>query len=271
MRRLAFFLAVIALPAVAQPSPAEQGKAIYDRVCTACHGANGGAGDRAPAIVLAGASGALRGERSQAQLVAIVRDGIPGTGMPAWKGRLSEDDIAHIGAYIGALRGTALDNPTPGDTVKGEAVFWGKGMCGSCHMINGRGDAVGPDLGNIAATRKATAIYDALTKDKHSVFGDGGVHLPMIPPMNYEPVTVVTKAGKTVEGVMRNQDHWSVQMVDMSGVLHSFDRATLRSVAIRRGSVMPSDYDRQLSPEEFTNLMAFLTRQGSRLKSGGDE
>jgi len=271
MKRLALILAGIAFPAAAQPTLVEQGKAVYDRVCTACHGANGGAGDRAPAIVLAGASGALRGERSQAQLVAIVRDGIPGTGMPAWKGRLSDDDIDHIGAYIGALRGTALDNPMRGDPVKGQAVFWGKGGCSSCHMINGRGSAVGPDLGNIAATRKTTAIHDALTKDRHGVFGDGGVHLPMIPPMNYEPVTVVTKAGKTVEGVMRNQDHWSVQMVDMSGMLHSFDRAALRDFTIRPGSVMPSDYDKRLSGEEFADLMAFLTRQGIKPKSGDDE
>lgn len=271
MRSLLFAFAVLSVPAVAQTTPAEQGKAVYDRVCTACHGANGGAGDRAPAIVLAGASGALRGERSQAQLVAIIRDGIPGTSMPAWKGRLSDDDIIHIGAYIGALRGTALDNPAPGDAVKGEVVFWGNGGCSSCHMINGRGGVIGPDLGNIAASRKTTAIHDALTKETHAVFGDGGVHLPMVPPMDYEPVTVVTRAGKTVEGVMRNQDHWSVQMVDMNGRPHSFDRAALRGVTIRPGSVMPSDYDKRFSAEDFTNLMAFLTRQGSRPKSGGDE
>ena len=269
MKRLLLLL-LAAAPALAQ-TPAEQGKAVYDRHCTACHGPNGTAGERAPAIVISGATGALRGERSEAQILDIVRNGIPGSGMPAWKGRLTEVEIAALGAYVHALRGTALDNPWPGDPAHGQQVFWGKGGCASCHMIGGRGGVVGPDLSNIAAQRKAAAIQDALTKVEHRVFGDGGVHLPAIAPMDYQPVTVVTRDGKTIEGVMRNRDHWSVQMVDMSGVLHSFDRATLRSVAIRRGSVMPSNYDRQLSPEEFTDLMAFLTRQGSRPKSGGDE
>ena len=35
------------------------------------------------------------------------------------------------------------------------------------------------------------------------------------PPMNYEPVTVMTKDGQTVDGVMRNQDAFSVQLMDM--------------------------------------------------------
>jgi mono/diheme cytochrome c family protein len=127
-----------------------QGKALYDQHCTACHGANGGAGDRAPAIVSTATS--MRGQRSDAQLMAIVKNGIPGSAMPAWNNRLSDGDIANIGAFIHAMRGTALDNPLPGDVARGEAVFWGKGQCATCHAISGRGSVIGPDLGNIAGT-----------------------------------------------------------------------------------------------------------------------
>ena len=257
-------------PFVGNPQAVDQGKAIYDKNCTACHGANAGAGDRAPAIVLSGAT-SMRGERSDAQIVAIIRGGIPGTAMPAWGSRLSNDDLLRLGAYIHALRGTALDNPLPGDPAHGEAVFWGKGQCGTCHAISGRGSVIGPDLTNIAAARKATAISDALTKVEHRVYGDGGVHLPMIPPMEYNPVHIVTKDGQAIEGVMRNQDAWSVQFIGMDGKLYSFDRADLRSVTIRPGSIMPSDYDKRLSPDEFKNLLAFLTRQGSKPVTSGGE
>jgi len=261
MKRFVLLLLTIAAPAWAQS--ADQGKAVYDQHCTACHGANGGAGERAPAIVISSAT-TLRGERSEAQILDIVRNGIPGTGMPAWKSRLSETDIANIGAYVHALRGTAIDNPLPGNPAHGEQVFWGKGGCGVCHMLGGRGGVIGPDLGNIAVQRKAAAISDALTKVEHRVYGDGGVHLPAIPLMNYNPVTVVTKDGRTIEGVMRNQDAWSVQFMGMDAKIYSFDRSALRGITIHPGSVMSTDYDKRLSPDEFRDLLAFLTRQGTK-------
>ena len=270
MRALAILI-FIATPALAQQQQVTQGKALYDQHCTACHGANAGAGERAPAIVSAATS--MRGARSDAQLMAIIRNGIPGTAMPAWNNRLSDSDIASIGAFIRALRGTALDNPLPGDVAHGEAVFWGKGQCATCHAISGRGSVIGPDLGNIAADRKVTAISDALTKPEHRVYGDGGVHLPAPPPMDYEPVHVVTKNGLAIDGVMRNQDAWSVQFTGLDGKLYSFDRAQLRSVTIKLGGIMPTDYDKRLSADEFKDLLAFLTRQGMRPgpSSGGGE
>jgi cytochrome c oxidase cbb3-type subunit 3 len=272
MKRLALLLVMaLAVPAAAQRgAPAnpfqgnvaavEQGKAAYDRACTACHGINGGSSERAPAIVLSGAT-ALRGERSDAQILAIIRNGVPGTGMPGWTGRLSDDDILRIGAYIHSLRGTAIDTPLPGDAAHGEQVFWGKGACGSCHMIKGRGGVIGPDLTNLAFIRKAVAINDALTRAQHRVYGDGGVHLPMLPTMEYEPVHVVTARGQALDGVMINRDAYSVQMMGLDGKLHLFDRAEIRSLTIKPGSVMPSDYDKRLTAEEFRDLMAFLTRQ----------
>ena len=269
MKKLLLALAVCTTPAAADAIA--DGKQVYDTHCTACHGGEGRAGERAPAIVLSGAATPLRGERSDAQLIAIVRNGIPGTGMPAWNKRLSDDQIASLGAYIHALRGTALDNPVAGDAAHGEQVFWGKGDCGSCHRIGLKGGVIGPDLGNIAAIRKTAAIHDALTRVDHRVFGDGGVHLPDIPPMLSDPVTIVTRDGRTIEGVMRNQDAWSVQIMDMDSRLHSFNRDALRSVTIRAGSVMPSDYDKRLSKTEFDDLMAFLTRQGKRASTTGGE
>ena len=269
MRALALVFLIVATPALGQtlqiatgPQAVTQGKTLYDQHCTACHGANGGAGDRAPAIVSAATS--MRGQRSDAQLMAIVKNGIPGSAMPAWNNRLSDGDISTIGAFIHAMRGTALDNPLPGDVARGEAVFWGKGQCATCHAISGRGSVIGPDLGNIAAERKSTAISDALTKAEHRVYGDGGVHLPTPPPMDYEPVQVVTRAGRAIDGVMRNQDAWSVQFIGMDGKLYSFDRAQLRKVTIKPGGIMPTDYDKRLSPEEFRDLLAFLTRQGTK-------
>jgi cytochrome c oxidase cbb3-type subunit III len=260
-------VAVASNPFIGNSQAVSEGEAAYDKACTACHGGSGGAGERAPAIVLSGAAGPLRGERTEAQLLNIIRNGIPGTEMPGWTGKLSDDSILKIVAYIHALRSSALDDPLPGNPTHGEEVFWEKGGCGHCHMIYGRGGVVGPDLSNIAAIRKTTAIKDALTKEQHKVYGDGGVFLQVIPPMNYNPVQVVTKDGRTISGVMLNQDSYSIQFMDLDSRLHSFDRTELSSVIIKPGSVMPTDYDKRLSKVEFADLLAFLTRQGKPTSS----
>ncbi|HEX3754725.1 MAG TPA: c-type cytochrome [Rhizomicrobium sp.] len=273
---VASLIAFSALPAAAQrratpsgpPNPfwgnsaaITQGEQIYNKNCTACHGVNGGAGEIGPAIVL-DMSTPLRGERNDFQVVQTIRDGVPGTAMPAWKGKLADDDILKIGAYIHSLRGTAIDNPLPGNVAHGEQIFWGKGQCGTCHTINGRGGLIGPDLSDIAGKRKSNSIIDALTKAQHRIYGDGGVHLPSLPPMDtYDAVHLVLTDGQTIDGVLLNQDGYSLQVMGTDNHLHLLDREKVRDITVKP-PLMPTDYDKRLTPDEFKDLMAFLTRQG---------
>jgi hypothetical protein len=132
-------------------------------------------------------------------------------------------------------------------------------------MMSGKGGLTAPDLSNIAGTRKARSISDALTKQQHRVYGSGGAHLQALPAMDsYLPVYVTTADGKIIEGVLLNEDSYSVQMIGNDNQLHLFDRATLRRVVVEPRSLMPTDYDKRLTPDEFKDLLAFLTRQGRR-------
>ncbi len=236
-----------------------EGEDLYNQTCTTCHGAGGGGGEIGPAIV--------SGDRvdigvSDAQTFNIIKNGVTGTLMAPQ--RLPDSDIWKIVTYIHALRGTAIDNPLPGDIAHGEAVFWGKGQCGNCHMLSGRGGLTAPDLSNIAGVRKASSIVDALTKEQHRVYGSGGAHLRTLPTMeSYFPVHITTADGKTIDGVLLNEDGYSLQMIGDDQQLHLFDRSKLRKVVVEPKSLMPTDYDKRLTPAEFKDLMAFLTRQGT--------
>lgn len=240
-----------------------QGEQMYNQNCTSCHGPNGAAGEIGPEIVH-NLSVPLRGELNDNQILDVIRNGAPGTVMPAWKGKLADDDILKIGAFLHSLRGTAIDNPLPGNVAQGEEIFWGKGQCGSCHMLGGRGGLKGPDLTNVAAEYKSNLIIDALTKPNHRVYGDGGVHLRALPPMDtYDAVHVTLATGRTLDGVLLNQDSYSLQLMGDDNQLHLLDRSQVRAVAAK-APLMPSDYDKRLTKEEFTDLMAFLTRQGRK-------
>jgi cytochrome c oxidase cbb3-type subunit III len=266
------------VPAYAQRAPApsgppnpfwgntdavHQGEQLYNQNCTACHGFQGTAGEIGPAI-LHNLSMPLRGELNDFQIINTIHSGVPGSLMPSFQGKLSDDDILKVGAYLHSLRGTAIDNPTPGDVAHGEEIFWGKGQCGTCHTITGRGSLIGPDLTNIAGTRKTTEIINALTKPQHRVLGDGGVHLEELPVMDtYNAVHIALKDGKSLDGVLLNQDSYSLQIIGSDNEFHHIDRADIRTLTTKP-PLMPTDYDKRLTPAEFTDLMAFLTRQGRK-------
>ena len=180
--------------------------------------------------------------------------------MPPFAGQLPDTDISKVAAYIRGLRGTAIDAPAPGDVARGEQIFWGKGECGTCHVVKGKGGLVGPDLTNLAGTRKTASIVDALTKPLHKVFGDGGA-IPkiLIPNATYQPVRVTRADGTVITGVLKNEDSYSLQVMGTDNQLHMFDRAKVKVVYETR-TLMPTDYDKRLAPDEFKNLLAYLTR-----------
>jgi len=239
----------------------QEGETVFNQNCTMCHGARGAGGELGPAL----ASGWRNDSRgSDAQVFNTIKNGIRGTAMPAWGGKLMDDQIWKIAAYIRVLRGTAIDSPLPGDVARGEQIFQGKGECSGCHMVNGKGGLSGPDLSNIASIRKVNSIHDALTKQEHRIFGPGGAHLTTLPPLDtYPPVRLVTTDGKTHDGVLMNEDGFSVQLLGSDERLHTFDRAKLRSMTRTARSIMPTDYDKRLAPDEFRDLMAYLTRLGT--------
>jgi putative heme-binding domain-containing protein len=148
-------------------------------------------------------------------------------------------------------------------------VFWGKGQCGTCHMVHGKGGLSGPELTNIAGYRKTQSIIDALTKPYHKVYPPGGAHLLETPTRGeWRPVEVTTQDGRTVKGVLLNQDTHSLQIMGDDNQLHMVVRGKLRSVKVEPKSRMPTDVDKRLAPDEFKDLVAYLTRLGTVRKSG---
>jgi putative heme-binding domain-containing protein len=200
-------------------------------------------------------------QATDTQIFDAIKNGIQGTPMPPFASQMQDNDIWKVALYIRGLRGTAFDAPLPGDVAAGEQVFWGKADCGSCHVIKAKGGLIGPDLTNIAGTRKTASIVSALTKDVHRVFGDGGaIPKVLIPNTTYQPVHVTTPDGKVISGVLKNEDSYSLQIMGTDNQLHMFERAKVKVVYDKR-SLMPSDYDKRLTPDELKNLLAFLTRQ----------
>ena len=233
-----------------------EGRDIYNEHCLTCHGPDGAAGEMGPAL---GAQARRYAQSTDAQIFTAIKTGVPNTLMPPIPD-IPDDQVWKITAYIRGLRGTAIDAPYVGDVALGEAVFWDKGKCGDCHMVKGKGGLVGPELTNLAGTRKTTSIVDALTKEQHKVYGDGGAIPKILTPLaSYQPVWITFPDGRKIHGVLKNEDSYSLQVMGLDNRLHMIDRQKVH-VTYEDKSLMPTDYDKRLTPEEFKNLMAFLTR-----------
>jgi cytochrome c oxidase cbb3-type subunit III len=230
---------------------AQQGREIYNRSCTICHGQDGTAGDRGPA--LAARRRYLR--TSERDLFDAIKHGIAGTLMPA--SPLPDADVSKVVAYIRSLRATAIDSPVEGDVANGGRIFAGKGRCAECHMLNGRGGLLGPDLSNVAGERSLRFLQEALTTPKPHI------------PQGYQPVRVVTADGRRVRGILKNEHNFSLQVLDTEGKLHLLARDEVREIEYEKQSLMPADYDKTLSAAELRDLLAFLSRQGRRTDVDG--
>jgi cytochrome c oxidase cbb3-type subunit III len=224
------------------PEVVAAGHGIYNRTCTACHGVDGGEGERAPALV-----GDRRFFRlSESAIFDTIKNGIPGTGMPALG--LPDDDIWRIVAFIRAMRGSASETDVAGDTKRGAAIFSGKGGCLKCHMVNGQGGSIGPDLSNVGAQVTLKHLRESLSQEGP------------IPP-DYRPVKIITQTGETVEGIAKNEDAFSIQVLDFQNKLRLYDTSELREIARGKTSLMPHNYDKVLTADEYQDLVAMLARQ----------
>jgi cytochrome c oxidase cbb3-type subunit 3 len=241
----ASFAVLVALISPGSALPADvidEGRAIYNRSCTTCHGLNGAAGDRAPA--LAAKREYLR--TSEKDIFDAIRSGIPGSVMPA--STLPDADIRKVVAYLRSLRAPASEAPVAGDVSRGEAIFRTRGRCLDCHMIGGRGGLLGPDLSNIGAKRSLSVLRSALTQARPNTV------------LGFKAARVVTVEGKVLTGIVKNENNFSVQFLDSGGGVHLFSREELSEITYQERSLMPDDYDRRLTATEMQDLLAFLSR-----------
>jgi mono/diheme cytochrome c family protein len=88
--------------------PGEAGKADYDLLCAACHGATA-QGEGAASVLLGGTAtnllAALEGESlSEGESFVVVKKGIPGTHMQSFGAARSDAQLWKILAHIDSLR-----------------------------------------------------------------------------------------------------------------------------------------------------------------------
>jgi len=248
LKLLAGFLLVCRLGLGQQSEPGPQPKAtredmaegqrVFGTQCAYCHGLKGEGGQGAVLAVPR-----LSNAPDDQALFRVIREGIPGTRMPA--SALTTSQVWHVAAYVRSL-GRVEGSKSSGDARHGQQIFSRKGGCVRCHTIGGHGGAIGPDLTDIGDRRDAAELRRSLLEPDALV------------PLDFLQVRLITKNGRSLTGVRINEDTFSIQIRDLSNQFHSFWKNELTEITKEpKRSIMPG-YQSILTIVELDDVLAYL-------------
>ena len=231
---------------------AEEGRAFAVH-CGACHGIDGRGGGRAPDIT-AGAAAQL----AEPDLERIVQNGIPARGMPAFAA-LGPAGIKSVVAYLRTLQGRAVAVSANGSPDRGRELFFGSAKCSDCHMVRGLGGFLGPDLSAYARSHSPDSIRQAIAEPDRARASTA------------DSVTAATDDGRTLTGLARNEDNFSLQLQTPDGTFHLLLKSDLASVTHSRESLMPADYASRLKARDLDDIVSFLVSAGAGSMGPGEK
>ncbi|HEX7139046.1 MAG TPA: c-type cytochrome [Vicinamibacterales bacterium] len=237
------------------------GAVLFRQDCVFCHGVAARGGMRGPDLT----TGSWNHGGADADLATTIKNGVLGTAMPP--NNLPEDEIWQLVAYLRTLE--QPPTTTAGDRQRGETLFFGNLRCSTCHIVNGRGGALGPELSTVGSARSRTYLVDSIRRPSaqltpNRIVGDSV-------SLKYDTVTAVTSDGRTIVGVPMNEDTFTVQLMDMSEHIYSLDKKSLKSFRHDDRSLMPAYDAARLNESDLNDLVAYLQslRSASASKKGG--
>jgi cytochrome c oxidase cbb3-type subunit III len=213
---------------------------IFATTCAACHGLDGMGSERAPNIITNPQVQRL----SATEMFSVISGGVPGTGMPGFQ-RLGKPAISSLVAYVKGLQGKNQTAPLAGDPQTGRALFFGSAQCSTCHMASGRGGFIAPDLSTYGQNHSIEQIKSAILN-------------PAARDSTKPMVTATTANGENYQGIIRNEDNFSLQLQSEDGAFHFLSKADLKTIERGQGSIMPSDYSSRLSATQFNDIVSYL-------------
>ena len=168
---------------------------------------------------------------------------------------LNNEECQAITVFLANLRGEGIEKKrdaylTPsGDPVIGKKLFFdseGKANCGKCHTVSGQGGKVGPQLSFVGTSRTQAFLLESILNPK-AVITSG-----------YSSILILTKKGKFITGVKRNEDDSSIDLMDKEGNALHVSKDEIKKYKTQKISIMPGNFKDILTQDEVRHLLAYL-------------
>ena len=137
---------------------------------------------------------------------------------------------------------------TAGQAKRGETLFRDtKGLaCVKCHAVGGQGGLVGPDLSSVGVKYPKGEIITAVLNPSAKI------------ALGYEPTTIATVDGKTINGIVKNETKDFVEIEDADAKRLKLPKADIDERKPSTVSIMPIGLAEGLTKQDFADLIAYL-------------
>ena len=212
-----------------------EGGALYQRRCMACHGPDGDAVDGID-VALLGVT--TRDDDFLRTIIQGIGDSQMGpSGLTAF-------EAGTVSKYLRFIAGDRI-MAADGDPNKGQSLVESSHRCLDCHMINGRGSLIAPDLTRIGSVRRSAELRDSLLDPNAEI------------RIENRYVDVHLNDGAIVGGRLLNQDSFSVQILTTDERLKAISKSDLDRLEFV-DSPMPS-FAGRFTPQELNDVVRYLT------------
>lgn len=152
-------------------------------------------------------------------------------------GRKKDD---HLAAWRECLEG--------GSASRGYDIFFGRSAasCRRCHVVDGNGGAVGPDLSKIGADKTREYLLEAIVEPNKQI------------AKGFETATFAMDNGKVISGIVKAEDDSVVTLMDSNGGIIKVQKDEIDDRAVGK-SGMPSDIIKNLSKTDLRDLVEYLS------------
>jgi putative membrane-bound dehydrogenase-like protein len=133
-----------------------------------------------------------------------------------------------------------------GDVGRGKVIFATTGTCATCHIVNGAGKEVGPDLSEIGKKLSRESLYESILYPSASI------------SHNYEMYVLATKNDTVVTGILVSQTPQQVTLKGADAILRTFKKTEIDTLEKSNVSLMPADLHKALTVQDLHDLVEYL-------------
>jgi len=134
-----------------------------------------------------------------------------------------------------------------GNLANGRVIFNTTATCNKCHIVNGIGTDIGPDLSEIGKKLTRPALYESI------LFPSAGVS------HNYESYLIQTDEGQSYTGLIISESDTEVKLKDEKGIIRTIKTASIEGKKKQDISLMPGNLQKLMTVDELVDVVEYLT------------